>query len=775
MPKSILITQCLQNDFVQLLDKYDPLPNLLHVGYEEVRRLQGEKMEDSPINRVIQWAYQTPDDQLEIIHIRDWHNNQDLIQKEHLKQFGEHCIMNTKGAEFVFSSKITPNRKHTILNATGLNDFVDTNIKEVLEPFQKEDRVKVGVMGVWTEAKITFLVYDLKTRYPNFEIAVCSALTASSSRTMHFIALDQISEILGVKVFQSVGDFTNFLTNTIPSLEIKSNLRLDSSRFHFHPPGYKVNHTDTSILQYLFRDAKEVSFSSLDGGFSGNVVLKAKAIDVYGHIQTPSVIKIGKRDLIAKERTSFERIQEVLGNNAPNIVDFVELEDRGAIKYRYAAMFDNDVKTFQKLYTKTEDIEEIKRVLFIVFEKQLGRLYQAATSETLDLLKYYDFSSKYASGIRKKVEELTGKPANGTSLSLYGHQFPNVCDFYEKDLQALTETVPTPHYMSYIHGDLNGANIIIDAQGNVWLIDFFHTHKGHILKDLIKLENDILFIFMKLQSEKEFHEAVKLVNVLLNVSDLGVPLHSAVAEDFKFPEIKKAFLAIQYLRSFYPEMVKADRATYQYYVGLMRYAMHTLFFDESNDLQKKLALYTGANCSTKIKEYLTASDELRIDFMELSVKNPSLRGKIGMTILPGRKDRERDLSEDIRTIHDNHISAVVCLLSVDELEFYGVKNLKSAYEDSGLRTYFLPILDQSVPTVEETKKVLNWIHGFIENSQNVMIHCVGGLGRTGTIAACYLIEYCNTEPEEAIEYVRKARSPRAVESDRQKEFIQKFK
>jgi hypothetical protein len=54
-------------------------------------------------------------------------------------------------------------------------------------------------------------------------------------------------------------------------------------------------------------------FYCLDGGFSGNVVLRAKSIDNLGHNQVPTVIKIGARDLIAKERSSFERIEEVLG------------------------------------------------------------------------------------------------------------------------------------------------------------------------------------------------------------------------------------------------------------------------------------------------------------------------------------------------------------------------------------------------------------------------------------------------------------------------------
>ena len=69
----------------------------------------------------------------------------------------------------MFAKSILPNREHHIVNASGLNDFVDTNLEELLAPYKNEP-VKVGIMGVWTEAKITFLAYDLKTRYPNFEI-----------------------------------------------------------------------------------------------------------------------------------------------------------------------------------------------------------------------------------------------------------------------------------------------------------------------------------------------------------------------------------------------------------------------------------------------------------------------------------------------------------------------------------------------------------------------------------------------------------------------------
>ncbi|NUM42323.1 MAG: isochorismatase family protein, partial [Leptospiraceae bacterium] len=661
MPKSILITQCLQNDFVELLQKYDPIPNLLHVGFEEAKRLLSEKAEEGPIDSVMEWAYLCSEEDLEIIHIRDWHDPKDQDQKQHLKYFGDHCLKNTKGAEFVFEKKILPSRKHSIVNASGLNDFLNTNLERILTPF-KNEKIKVGIIGVWTEAKIFFLAYDLITRYPNFEVVTCSALTASSSRAMHFIALDQLHDILGVKIFSSIGAFTHHLTNSMPKLtgNIHGDKSLEKLLFE---PGYEIKDTDKKILSYLFRDCKTVELECLDGGFSGNLVLKAKGHDVLGHIQVPTVVKVGERNSIARERNSFERIQEVLGNNAPNIVDFAELEDRGGIKYRYAAMLDGDVKTFQKLYAKSEDIEKIHKILEIVFLNQLGRLYEAARSEKLNLLHYYDFQNKYASSIRKNIESLIGKKANGEKIEILKGEFiPNICNFYERDLDSLREYNSVSHYMSYVHGDLNGANIIIDSQENVWIIDYFHTHRGHILKDLVKLENDILYIFTKIENEEDLKEGFRLTDILINCPDLGIPVTNERVSEFKNPFIIKALNTIVKLRQFYPSLIQSDRDPYQLYVPIVRYAMHTLSFDESSDLQKQWALYTGSLCSKKIQEYLKKSKELRVDFLNLSKLEPN---KIGITILPGRKDRNRNLKDDIQTIRENNIQSVLCLMTMN--------------------------------------------------------------------------------------------------------------
>ena len=51
MPRvhSVLITQCLQRDFVDLVPKDRPLPNKLHVGPEEAERLLGVDPSQGPV------------------------------------------------------------------------------------------------------------------------------------------------------------------------------------------------------------------------------------------------------------------------------------------------------------------------------------------------------------------------------------------------------------------------------------------------------------------------------------------------------------------------------------------------------------------------------------------------------------------------------------------------------------------------------------------------------------------------------------------------------
>ncbi|MCA9779839.1 MAG: isochorismatase, partial [Candidatus Eremiobacteraeota bacterium] len=130
---AILLTQCLQHDFVRPLKRFEPLPNLLHVGYAESRRLMGEVPEQGPVARTMEWAYEQPD--LAVIHLRDWHDADDPEQQQHLQRFGAHCLQDSPGAEFCFSHQTRANVE--IVNSLSLNHFQSTELEALLAPYRR--------------------------------------------------------------------------------------------------------------------------------------------------------------------------------------------------------------------------------------------------------------------------------------------------------------------------------------------------------------------------------------------------------------------------------------------------------------------------------------------------------------------------------------------------------------------------------------------------------------------------------------------------------------
>ncbi|MGC4119959.1 MAG: isochorismatase family protein [Myxococcales bacterium] len=212
--RALLFCQCLQRDFMQPIAKGMPLPNRLHVGWSEAARIVGEDPGKGPLTRAVSACAAA--EHVHIVHIRDWHDPSDPHQKAELEFFGEHCLMGSPGARFIdeIEQFSRDRRRSAVIDSNGISDFEDTPMVEVLDALAGDaDRgtLPVGVVGAWTNVKVQYLVYDLKTRGRFGNIATCSALVAAPDRVAHQQALRHLEETLGVKVFASVSEFLGFL------------------------------------------------------------------------------------------------------------------------------------------------------------------------------------------------------------------------------------------------------------------------------------------------------------------------------------------------------------------------------------------------------------------------------------------------------------------------------------------------------------------------------------------------------------------------------------
>jgi atypical dual specificity phosphatase len=85
----------------------------------------------------------------------------------------------------------------------------------------------------------------------------------------------------------------------------------------------------------------------------------------------------------------------------------------------------------------------------------------------------------------------------------------------------------------------------------------------------------------------------------------------------------------------------------------------------------------------------------------------------------------------------------------------------------------VPTEDLSAPDIEQIDGAVEFIHERINNNEPVMVHCAAGIGRTGTILACYLIKYQKYSAKNAIEKVRKER-PGSIQSERQEIVVELY-
>lgn len=90
----------------------------------------------------------------------------------------------------------------------------------------------------------------------------------------------------------------------------------------------------------------------------------------------------------------------------------------------------------------------------------------------------------------------------------------------------------------------------------------------------------------------------------------------------------------------------------------------------------------------------------------------------------------------------------------------------------GFRYLHLPVPDMKPPTFDQIREFLGFVASCRKERRAVVVHCLGGAGRTGTLLACYLISK-GYEVESAIRAVRLCRSG-AIETDSQVHIIERL-
>jgi protein-tyrosine phosphatase len=175
-------------------------------------------------------------------------------------------------------------------------------------------------------------------------------------------------------------------------------------------------------------------------------------------------------------------------------------------------------------------------------------------------------------------------------------------------------------------------------------------------------------------------------------------------------------------------------------------------------------------------------DGLRIDWFDAAELGAGLPGRLGLTFLPGKSGASirypgrayrRDTAADLAALRAAGVVRLVLLVDDDELARWGDLQIIELGRAAGVEVRRHPMTDGAAPSSREAMLAILGDVDEARSRGDVAVACMGGVGRSGTVAACALVRGGRSAAE-AIHRVREVRHPTAVETDAQQRFVRSY-
>ena len=172
---------------------------------------------------------------------------------------------------------------------------------------------------------------------------------------------------------------------------------------------------------------------------------------------------------------------------------------------------------------------------------------------------------------------------------------------------------------------------------------------------------------------------------------------------------------------------------------------------------------------------------IRVDWLAASELGAGA-GRLGMTILPGKQGAStrypglvyrRDLGVDLRGLLALGVRHLLLLVEDAELARWGDMGIVERAADAGLPITRRPLADGTAPSTMEAMDDILADLTAARAAGDVAVACMGGVGRSGTVAACALVA-SGASASQAIARVRAVRHPTAVETAEQVAFVKAY-
>ena len=359
-----------------------------------------------------------------------------------------------------------------------------------------------------------------------------------------------------------------------------------------------------SLLCSAFKSATEVTLLDINRGKGGCVVAKVRPRLPEG-TGAPVMVKFGPRATIMQEYDNYtDWVRPYLQHETTQVLEEpAQTFHLAAIKYSFVGG-SNPKGSFKEFFA-VSTAQDIKELIGHLIGNTCEKWYEARRppkpEERLPLDEIYRkreslnlADSKHVIELEKTIAQLLSSntyagilKADGPAqievrLNSVSEWLPNpmVYAFRERWHNGYeTEIFPSPSLLAITHGDLNGENIVVNAHGRGFLIDFYKTGFSPVCRDFVELESIIKFELLQLSNLQQRYQ---LESDLLSPAKLSDPI--PVAPQFAHDaHVLKVISVIEHLRRLATLASNSDDPT-EYYVGLMFNALKEILgFSSGHD------------------------------------------------------------------------------------------------------------------------------------------------------------------------------------------------
>jgi hypothetical protein len=313
----------------------------------------------------------------------------------------------------------------------------------------------------------------------------------------------------------------------------------------------------------------------------------------------PVVVKFGARDEIAQEAANHRLLKPFLGGQRLAVLEGEAYSRQtGGLVYSLIGAEDwTVIRPFSEVFL-VEPAATVITLLERFFTQTFKSLLAEARAEPMNLtLTYAESLHLTPLKVGNALKHFYPQALEETRLSFEGV----AGSFQNPLLWAVSEDRFRQFEMTarkcLCHGDLHGRNLLVDAAGYFWLIDFARAAESHALRDFVELETDIKFNLLPVSDLKLllFFETALLVPTTFQ--DELPPL--SVADE----RLSHAYQVILALRRLAVQLIQLEGEMAEYYQALFWHTLNILRLRHIAPPGKTYALLAAALLSERLEQW----------------------------------------------------------------------------------------------------------------------------------------------------------------------------